>query len=60
MAPALLPHYILDHGYRPPDEFLDAVAKGRILTEEDLVVQWRAAGEEEPAAPGAAAGRPHK
>jgi hypothetical protein len=45
MAPALLLHYILDHGYRPPDEFLDAVLKGRFLTEEDLVVRWRAAGE---------------
>ena len=48
MAPALLLHYILDHGYRPPDEFLEAVSKGRFLTEEDLVVRWRAPGECEP------------
>ena len=26
MAPALLLHYILGHEYRPPDEFLEAVA----------------------------------
>jgi hypothetical protein len=51
MAPALLLHYILDHGYRPPDEFLNAVSQGRFLTEEDLIVRWRAAGEGEPAEP---------
>jgi hypothetical protein len=45
MAPALLLHYILEHGYRPPDEFLDAVSKGCFLTEDDLVVRWRSAGE---------------
>src|SRR5262249_57932754 len=41
MAPALLLHYILAHGYRPPDEFLNAVREGRFLTEEDLVISWR-------------------
>jgi hypothetical protein len=46
MAPALLLHYILDHDYHPPEEFLDAVVKGRFLTEEDLVVRWRRAAEE--------------
>ncbi len=49
MAPALLLHYILGHQYRPPDEFLEAVEKGRFLTEEDLVVRWRSPGEGEPA-----------
>lgn len=48
MAPSLLLHYVLDHGYRPPDEFLDAVLKGRFLTEEDLVVRWRAAVSDQP------------
>lgn len=46
MAPALLLHYIVDHGYCPPKEFVEAVLNGRFLTEEDLVVRWRLAGEE--------------
>jgi hypothetical protein len=37
MAPALLLHYILDHGYRPPDQFLSAVSPNSFLTTEDLV-----------------------
>ncbi len=37
MAPALLLHYILDHQYRPPDEFEKAVIEGRFLTADDLV-----------------------
>jgi hypothetical protein len=36
MAPALVLHYILDHHYRPPDEFVDAVVVGAFLTPEDL------------------------
>jgi hypothetical protein len=47
MAPSLLLHYILDHDYRPPDEFVHAVVHGRFLTEDDLVIRWRAPGEEE-------------
>jgi hypothetical protein len=47
MVPALLLHYILGHDYCPPKEFLEAVSKGRFLTEEDLVVEWHAAGEGE-------------
>jgi hypothetical protein len=35
--PALLLHYIVDHGYRPPDIFLDAVRRGRFLGPADLV-----------------------
>lgn len=31
MAPALLLHYILEHQYRPPEEFLEAVIKGSSL-----------------------------
>lgn len=46
MAPALLLHYILGHDYRPPNEFLEAVTKGRFLTEEDLVIRWRTPGEQ--------------
>src|SRR5262245_28699240 len=30
-APPLLLHYVLDHGYRPPDEFLEAVLGGRFV-----------------------------
>jgi hypothetical protein len=44
MAPALLLHYILGHQYRPPDEFLEAVAQGRFLSENDLLVNWREPG----------------
>ena len=36
MAPALLLHYILDHQYCPPQNFIDAVAKGKFLTTNDL------------------------
>ena len=38
MAPALLLHYVLDHSYRPPDEFTDAVLHGSFLRASDL--QW--------------------
>jgi hypothetical protein len=38
MAPALLIHYIVDHGYRPPDEFTDAVLHGTFLRPNDL--EW--------------------
>jgi hypothetical protein len=48
MAPALLLHYILEHGYCPPEEFVEAVSTGRFLMEEDLVVKWRVKGEGEP------------
>ena len=39
MAPALLLHYILDHNYRPPQVFIDAVINGRFLATEDLEVR---------------------
>lgn len=39
MAPALLLHYILDHGYQPPQEFIDAVINGQFLTTDDLEVK---------------------
>jgi hypothetical protein len=41
MAPELLLHYILGHEYSPPEEFLEAVANGRFLSEADLEVRWR-------------------
>jgi hypothetical protein len=44
MAPELLLHYILDHGYCPPPEFVDAVVHGRFLKPEDLVIRWREMG----------------
>ncbi len=37
MAPALLLHYILEHGYQPPPEFVTATVDGRLLTADDLV-----------------------
>ncbi len=36
MAPALILHYILDHGYRPPQEFLEATTAGEFLRPEHL------------------------
>jgi hypothetical protein len=35
VCPALILHYIVDHQYRPPATFIDAVVRGRILTEDD-------------------------
>ena len=37
MCPALILHYILDHGYRPPEEFLRALLQGAFLIGDDLV-----------------------
>lgn len=37
MCPALLPHYVVVHGYRPPDVFQEAVRHGEFLTDCDLV-----------------------
>jgi len=39
MAPALLPHYILDHHYLPPQAFIDAVINGKFLTTDDLEIK---------------------
>ena len=39
MAPALLPHYILDHHHLPPQAFIDAVMNGQFLTTDDLEVK---------------------
>jgi hypothetical protein len=39
MAPALLLHYILDHHYRPPQAFIDAVINGKFLTADDLEIK---------------------
>ncbi len=46
MAPALLLHYILDHQYKPPDQFVKAVIEGRFLTADDLVFRpsWYSPG----------------
>ncbi len=40
MAPALILHYILDQGYRPPQEFLEATTAGEFLRPEHL--SWEA------------------
>jgi hypothetical protein len=47
MAPELLLHYIVDHKYCPPDEFVDAVLTGHFLTEDDLVIRWRTPGQDD-------------
>jgi hypothetical protein len=36
MCPALILHYILDHEYKPPEEFIQAVEQGRFLRPDDL------------------------
>lgn len=41
MAPELVLHYILDHRYSPPREFVQAVVQGKFLTQDDLDVRWR-------------------
>ncbi len=40
MVPELLPHYLLEHRYRPPAEFVLAVVEGKFLQVADLVVDW--------------------
>jgi hypothetical protein len=40
VVPALILHYIIDHGYCPPDEFLEAVTVGEFLRSEHL--NWEA------------------
>jgi len=37
VCPALLPHYVVVHGYRPPDVFQEAVRHGEFLTDRDLI-----------------------
>ena len=37
LSPALILHYILDHEYQPPGEFIEAVEKGKFLTPKNLV-----------------------
>jgi hypothetical protein len=37
MCPALILHYILDHKYVPPDEFIQSVPRGQFLTQDDLI-----------------------
>ena len=40
MAPALLLHYICEHRYCPPQEFVYAMVHGKFLTEDDLDIKW--------------------
>ena len=37
MCPSLLPHYVVVHGYRPPDVFQEAVLEGAFLSDNDLI-----------------------
>ena len=37
LAPVLILHYIINHKYRPPDEFIEAVNRGAILEPSDLI-----------------------
>lgn len=37
MCPSLLPHYVVVHGYRPPDAYQQAVLEGVVLADADLI-----------------------
>ncbi len=37
MCPVLILHYILDHKYLPPQEFITATVQGAFLTSNDFV-----------------------
>ena len=37
LSPVLILHYILDHEYRPPDVFIEAVQYGEFLAPDDLI-----------------------
>ena len=39
LAPALLLHYIIDHNYQPPQEFIDATVDGEFMGVDDLEVK---------------------
>ncbi len=41
MAPELMLHYVLEHQYCPPHEFVQATIHGRFLANDDLVIRWR-------------------
>lgn len=40
-APVLIIHYIEEHGYLPPEDFLDAVLTGTPVTQEEFYPNWR-------------------
>lgn len=40
ICPELILHYLLDHQYQPPVEFVEAVINGSFLTEADLEHQY--------------------
>ena len=50
MAPSLILHYILDHSYRPPDQFIQAVMHGSFLGPADLNWDESSPREGDPAA----------
>jgi len=37
LSPVLILHYILDHGYKPPETFIDGVCQGEFLALNDLI-----------------------
>jgi hypothetical protein len=44
MAPELLLHYLSEHRYSPPQEFVLATIQGEFLGVDDLEVTWRSEG----------------
>lgn len=37
LSPALILHYVQDHGYKPPEVFIEAVRRGEFLALNDLI-----------------------
>lgn len=37
LSPVLILHYILDHAYKPPEDFIEAVKQGEFLAPGDLI-----------------------
>ena len=44
IAPELLLHYISEHRYCPPQEFVHATIHGGFLGPDDLEIRWRSKG----------------
>ena len=44
MAPELLLHYICEHSYCPPKEFVQATIRGSFLGPDDLEIEWGSEG----------------
>ena len=44
IAPAMLFHYVLEHDYLPPQEFINALIGVRILKASIIIIDWKMGG----------------